>query len=72
MDRDESDQCESDSEKNDDGPSRPKSMLAKKASRSGNEKSRRSTRQKNLVVRFGYNEYMEHHYVYMTHVSRSA
>ena len=45
-----------------------KSMLAKKASTSANEQLRRSTRQKNLVMRFRYNEYMVHHYAYMTRV----
>ena len=68
-DRNESDRHESDSEKSDDGPSRAKSASATKASTSTNEQLRRSTRQKNLVVLFGYNEYMAHHYVYMTHVA---
>ena len=43
-------------------------MSAEKASTSANEQLCRSTRQKNLVVRFGYNEYMAHLYAYMTHV----
>ena len=64
-----SDQHESDSEKCDDGLSRAKSALAKKASTSANEQLRRSTHQKNPVVRFGYNEYMAHHYAYMTRVA---
>ena len=66
MDRNELDRRESDSDGSDDGPSRAKSALAKKASTSANEKLCRSTHQKNLVVRFKYNEYMAHHYAYMT------
>ena len=41
----------------------------RKSSTSANEQLRRSTRQKNPVVRFGYNEYMAYHYAYMTHVA---
>ena len=41
----------------------------KSDSTSANERLRRSTRQKNPVVQFRYNEYMAHHYVYMTHVA---
>ena len=67
-DRNESDRLESDSEKSDDGPSRAKSASAEKASTSANEQLCRSTRRKNPVVRFGYNEYMAHHYAYMTRV----
>ena len=63
--RGELDRRESDSKKSNDGPLRVKSASAKKASTLANEKLRRSTRQKNLVVRFGYNEYMAHHYAYM-------
>ena len=44
-------------------------MLAEKASTSANERLRRSTRQKNPIVRFGYNEYMAHQYTYMTRVA---
>ena len=44
-------------------------MLAKKASTSANEQLRRSIRQKNPVVWFGYNEYMVHHYAYMMRVA---
>ena len=53
-DRNESGRHESESEKSDDRPSRVKSMLATKASTSVNEQLRRSTRQKNPVLRFGY------------------
>ena len=45
------------------------SPRAEKASTSANERLRRSTRQKNPVVRFGYTEYMVHHYAYMTRVA---
>ena len=41
-------------------------------SRSANEELHRSTRQKNPIVRFGYNEYMADHYAYMTHVAELA
>ena len=67
-DRDLSDLHESDSEKSNDGPSRAKSASAKKASTSANEQLRRSTHQKNPIVRFGYNEYMAHHFAYMMRV----
>ena len=69
MDRDESERPKSDSDKSDDGPSRVKSTSAKKDSTSANEHLRRSTRQKNPVVRFGYNEYMVNHDAYMTRVA---
>ena len=71
-----SDRRESDSKENGEGTSRAKSRSAKKASTSANERLRRSTRQKNPIVWFGYNEYMVHHYAYMTRegkcVSRRA
>ena len=63
--RDESDRRESDSEKSEKGPLKEKPALAKKALKLANEQLRRSTRQKNPVVRFGYKEYMVHHYAYM-------
>ena len=68
-DRNESDRRESDSEGTGDGSSKMKSASTEKASTSANERLRRSTRQKNRVVRFGYNEYMAHHYAYMTRVA---
>ena len=52
-DRNQSDRQESDSEKNYDGPSRAKSVSAKKASTLANEQLPRSTCQKNPIVRFG-------------------
>ena len=69
MKRDESDRHESDSEKNEDWPSKTKSASAMKASKSANEQSCRSTPQKNPVVWFGYNEYMAHRYAYMSRVA---
>ena len=68
-DRGNSDRCESDSERSDDGHSREKYASAKKASTSANEQLRRSTHQKNPIVRFRYNEYMVNHYAYMTRVA---
>ena len=67
--RNESDRRESDSEASRDESSGEKSASAEKTSTSGNERLRRSTRPKNPVVRFGYNEYMAHHYAYMTRVA---
>ena len=49
--------------------SRAKSASAEKASTWANEQLRRSTRKKNSVVWFGYDEYMAHHYAYMTRVA---
>ena len=68
-DRNKSDRPESDSEDSGDGSSRAKFALAEKASTSANEKLRRSTHQKNPIIRFGYNEYWAHHYAYMTRVA---
>ena len=69
MDRKESDRRESDYEDSGDGSSKAKSVLVEKASTLANERLRQSTREKNPIVRFGYNEYMAHHYAYMTHVA---
>ena len=41
----------------------------KKALTSANEKLRRSTREKNPVSRFGYNDYMAYHYAFMMKVA---
>ena len=68
-DRNESDRRESDSEGTGDGPSKPEPASTEKASTSANERLCRSTCQKNPVVRFGYNEYMAHHYAYITPVA---
>ena len=67
-DRNESNRHESDSEGTGDGSSKAKSASAEKASTSANDRLRRSTRPKNLVVRFR-DEYMAHHYAYMTRVA---
>ena len=40
----------------------------KKALKSTNEKLRRSTREKNPVSRFGYNDYLAYHYAFMMKV----
>ena len=66
---DESDRPESDSETSEDWPSRVTSASAKKDSTSANEQLRWFTRQKNPIVRYGYNEYMVHHYAYTTLVA---
>jgi hypothetical protein len=59
---DESRRSESDSEMQGGGTSGEKSAPVEEASTSRNEILRRSTRRRNPVVRFGYNEYMAHHY----------
>ena len=41
----------------------------KKVLTSANEKLRRSTREKNPVSRFGYNDYMAYHYIFMMKVA---
>ena len=46
------------------------SDVAKRALKSANEKLRRSTHHKNLVIWYGYNKYMAHHYAYMTKVAQ--
>jgi hypothetical protein len=61
--REESRRREPDSEAQGAGTSGEKSVV------SGNERLRRSTRTKKPVERFGYNEYMAHHYAYMTRVA---
>ena len=42
---------------------------AQKALESANEKLCRSSREKNPVSRFGYNDYMAYHYAYMMKVT---
>ena len=42
---------------------------AQKALESANKKLRRSSREKNPVSRFGYNDYMAYHYAYMMKVT---
>ena len=69
MDRNGSDRRASDSEESDDDSSRAKSTSPEKVSTSGNKQLHRSTRQRNPVVRFEYNDYMAHHYAYMTRVA---
>jgi hypothetical protein len=67
--RNESHQSESDFEAQGGGTSGEKSALVEKTTTSGNARLRRSTRTKKPVERFGYNEYMAHHYAYMTRVA---
>ena len=42
---------------------------AHKALETANEKLRHSSQEKNLVIRFGYNDYMAYHYAYMMKVT---
>ena len=42
------------------------SESSKMAFKSAEQKLCRSTRKKNPVMQFGYNDYMTHHYAYMT------
>ena len=44
-------------------------IRVKKALKSANEKLCRSTREKNPVRRFGYNNYMAYHYAFMMKVA---
>jgi hypothetical protein len=60
---------QSDSEHSDLGPPELQSIAAKRAMKSANEKLRRSSRHKNPVMRYGYNEYMAHHYAFMIKVA---
>ena len=46
-----------------------RSLRVKKALTSANEKLRHSTREKNPVSRFGYNDYMAYHYAFMMKVA---
>ena len=64
-----SDLGESDTNLSEKEPQELRTYVAKRALKSANEKLRRSTCQKNLVKRYGYNEYMAHHYAYMTKVT---
>ena len=43
---------------------------AKKAIATANEKLRCSTRERNLVSRFGYDDYMTYHYAFMMKVEK--
>ena len=45
------------------------SSSAEKATKLANEQLSRSTCLKNPLKRYGYNEYMAHHYAYMTRVT---
>ena len=46
-----------------------RTLVVKKALTSANEKLRHSTREKKLVSRFGYNDYMAYHYAFMMKVA---
>ena len=54
--------------RSEDGPPEERSASPKRAIKSAEQKLRRSTNQKNPVMRFKYNEYNVHHYAYMTKV----
>ena len=56
IERGASNQGEFDSSKSEKEPQELRSDAAKMALKSANEKLRRSTRQKNPVIRYGYNE----------------
>ena len=66
---DTSDRSESDVAKNKEGPPKTRLKSAERAMKSANQKLHLSTRQKNLIIWYGYNEYMSHHYEYMTNVA---
>jgi hypothetical protein len=67
--RDESRRREADSEAQCAGTSGEKSRSVERTVTSGNGKLRRFTRTRKPVEQFGYNEYMAHHYAYMTRVA---
>ena len=52
------DQSESGTPRSKDGPLEKRSELAKRAIKSAKQKLCRSTRQKNVVVQYGYSDYM--------------
>jgi hypothetical protein len=60
---------QSDFEHSDLGPPELQSIAAKRAMKSANEKLRCSSRHKNPVMRYRYNEYMAHHYAFMIKVT---
>ena len=64
-----SDRSEFDEAMRENGRLELRSESAKRALKTANERLRRSTHQKNPVIRYGYNEYMEHHYAYMENVA---
>ena len=63
-----SDQSESDEAMSEDGPLELRSKSTK-ALKTPNERLHRWTCQKNPMIRYGYDEYMAHHYVYMKKVA---
>ena len=63
-----SDQGESKTNRSEGGPQELRSNAPKRALKSANEKLHQSTHHKNLIVRYGYNEYMAHHYANMKKV----
>ena len=54
--------------KNEDGTSELRSNAVKRAIKSANQKLCQSTHPKNPVIRYGYKDYMAHHYAYMVMV----
>ena len=52
-----------------EGSLKMSSTSAERATKSVSQKLCRSTCQKNLVIRYGYNEYMGHDYLYMAKVA---
>ena len=67
-DKEESEWSKFDTRKNENRNLETKSESAKRALKSVNQKLRRFTRQNNPMMRYNSNEYMAHHYVYMTKV----
>ena len=63
------DRSDSETVWSEDGPLERRSKSAKRAIKSVEQELRRSTRQKNPVMRFRHNEYMAHHYAYVTRVA---
>ena len=52
-----------------DQPPKLRSKSTKRALKTANKRLCQSSRQRNPVIRYMYNEYMTHHYVYITNVA---
>ena len=69
MDTGLSDMRDSETVRSEDGLLTRRSISAKDVIKSEEQELCRSTRQMYPMMRFGYNEYMAHHYAYMTKVA---
>ena len=65
IDAETSDRSESYMARSKEGPPKTGSKSGERATKSANQKFRRSTRHTNPVIQYGYNEYISHHYAFM-------